>query len=60
MSSAADLYEQDLLRSFGQGVEIWLADAVQDRRADRRLITSGRWGWLHGTYREHGLVYEYM
>ena len=60
MSSAADLYEQDLLRSFGQGVETWLQKTVPDRRSDRRIIASGRWAKLWNHPAEHGLEYEYV
>lgn len=60
MSSAADYYEQDLLRSFGQGVEPWLEQNVHDRRADRRIVGSGRWARVYGREPEHALEYEYV
>ena len=60
MASAADYYEQDLLRSFGQGVEPWLQQNAHDRWADRRLIGTGRWARIYGHEPEHTLEYEYV
>jgi hypothetical protein len=60
MASATDFYEQDLLRSFGQGVEPWLQQNAHDRRADRRLIGTGRWARIYGHEPEHTLEYEYV
>jgi len=59
MSSAAEFYEQDLLRSFGQGIEPWLQANNTDRRADRRFICSGKWQKLYGNAPQNSLDYEY-
>ena len=59
MNSGAEFYEQDLLRSFGQGIEPWLASNSPDRRADRRFICSGRWRRIYGHVPQHSLDYDY-
>jgi hypothetical protein len=59
MSSGADLYEHDLLRSFGLGVETWLKENAPDHSAQRQLIASGRWTQLSASQCSHGLEYEY-
>ncbi len=60
MASATDYYEQDLLRSFGQGIEPWLQQNLRDRRADRRMLCTGRWTRIYGHEPDHTLEYEYM
>jgi hypothetical protein len=60
MASGADFYEHDLLRSFGQGVECWLKQNLPDRRADRRMLCSGRWTHIYGREPDHTLEYEYV
>ena len=60
MASGTDYYEQDLLRSFGQGVEPWMQQNLPDRRADRRMICTGRWTRIYGHAADHTLEYEYV
>ena len=60
MASGTDFYEQDLLRSFGQGVEPWLKQNLPDRQADRRMLCTGRWTRIYGHEPEHTLEYEYV
>lgn len=60
MGSATDYYEQNLLRSFGQGVESWLEQHSHDRKGDRRMLCTGRWTRLYGNQPEHTLEYEYV
>ena len=59
MSSGTEVYEQDLLRSFGLGVERWIKEIDTGYAADRRMICHGRWRTLYGSIPESGVDYEY-
>ena len=59
MASGAEFYEQELLRSFGLGVEKWLREIEPGHSSDRRMICNGRWRTLYGSVPESGIEYEY-